>query len=176
VPLSMSDLPPHRPPHQKPLLCSVPSLYPCTQIPRILAGEAKLLLPEFTSSFFIQTIHPCPFLLKWILVRILRRNVQFGWSLTLWYCIHHVHRPVNSILKCGWSEGLDHPRRGSAKPSMNNITNLCSDMFVTCTATLSNSAMKAFNVPICLNYANSWKEIFGSLLSNLSISLCVNST
>jgi hypothetical protein len=68
-------------------------------------------------------------------------------------------------------KALNHPRKGSAKPYVNNITNLCSDMSFTCTTTLSNSAIKASSVPVCLNCANSQKEIFGSFLSNLSINV-----
>ena len=65
---------------------------------------------------------------------------------------------------------------GSNNPSVNSITNLCSEISVTMTVILWNYVIYATGVPVYLNYANSLKWISGSFLSNQSINLWVKTT
>jgi len=73
-------------------------------------------------------------------------------------------------------KAFTHPLNGSTKCSVNNITNLYLDIFVTITTILWNSVTYTYVVLVCLNSTNSLKWISRSLFSNLSINLWVKYT
>ena len=71
---------------------------------------------------------------------------------------------------------LTQPRKGSESPSINNTTNLLSEISVTNTANLWNSLIYVSTDPHCLSCANSLNYNLRSLVSNLSMSFPVNSS
>jgi hypothetical protein len=76
--------------------------------------------------------------------------------------------------KVGGLYAFTHPLKGSVS-LVNSMIILGSNISATAMATRRNSVMNAYVVPVCLNWARSLKCISRSFLSNLSLSLSVNS-
>ena len=109
--------------------------------------------------------HKRSFILKFM------RNSTFRRILGLQNYILQVSSPAHSFLQSGRLVGLHQPLQWFNQSFYKKMIKLDFDMSMTITATFWNSKMYAYEVPTCLMCSKSWKEISGSLWSNLSLTI-----